>query len=706
MLKVILEVEDILMNKRIVSMIQELSKLEKIIYISTLADQFSISQRTVRNDLNAINDLLKEHELDCLRLEKGGLIVRGKDFCEVLDCIEEKDFYDYKLSKEERKKIASVLLISSSGFITLSEIADYMAVSRATIINDLDEVKKYIHSGNMNVHSHPNRGLRIDGKESDKRIFLMKLISYNPETANEDIVRKQIAVEEEMRIILNKILCEQERIYESYLDDTSFHKVIVYLEIMMSRILRSEYVEKHANKKNRKYAMAKGIMKYVEQYCNISITEEETQFFSEVLSSAHYMRQKNTDKDSIQIQMAAREFIESVSEGLKIDLNRDYEFFENLSNHLESTFAEDGLERNPVIDKVAEENQEVSFVVKRNIKILSKCAGRMITDAELGYIIVHVCAAIERKKNQICTFRVIVACHAGIGTSHLLMEKLKKHFNFEIIDIVSAHESRNIQQKEVDFVISTVPLKECKVEHITVSPLLKDEDYIKIGNLIDRLRADRKDFLIRKQERKLTSKDLMSKITPVLYEKVPEAADELIKEIANIVRGYFNDTSNMEDEIYSPDLYQLLPASHIQLNVKCEDWRQAVRASAENLLELGYIEERYIDAMIHNIEENGPYIVLSKGFAFPHEGVDQGTKKLGMNLIRLATPVEFDAEERDPVEFVCCLSAIDQKRHLKAFFHLVNMLKKEEFKEALRSCQTENEMTEVICKFEYSIEEE
>jgi hypothetical protein len=29
----------------------------------------------------------------------------------------------------------------------------------------------------------------------------------------------------------------------------------------------------------------------------------------------------------------------------------------------------------------------------------------------------------------------------------------------------------------------------------------------------------------------------------------------------------------------------------------------------------------FIYAMIANIEENGPYIVLSKGFAVPHEGI-------------------------------------------------------------------------------------
>lgn len=35
---------------------------------------------------------------------------------------------------------------------------------------------------------------------------------------------------------------------------------------------------------------------------------------------------------------------------------------------------------------------------------------------------------------------------------------------------------------QADFVVSTVLLKECRIEHITGSPLLKDEDYIRIGN--------------------------------------------------------------------------------------------------------------------------------------------------------------------------------------------------------------------------------
>lgn len=690
------------MNKRIVSVIRELSRTEESINIAELSEKFKVSQRTVRNDLNAINDILKSHGLDILRLEKGGLIIREASFPSVLGYVDEKDFYDYKLSKEERKKIASVLLITSPGFITLSEIADHMAVSRATVINDLDEIKAYIRKGGLEVHSHPNKGLQVEGIESDKRLFLMRLVSFSPEAASEDIVRKQISVDGETREILGKILYEQEHIHESFLNDSSFQRVTVYLEIMMNRLLRGEYIEARKRNPNSKTAMAQGIMKYVRQYCHINITEDEVQFLSELLCMSRYMKQKVSDRNLVRIQMAAREFIEAISEELGIDLNRDYEFFNNLSGHLEDSFsaAHTDFEKNPVIDEVERENPDISRAVRKRASVLSNYAGRVLSETELGYITVHVCAAIERKKNKEIAFHVILACHAGIGTSHLLQERLKKHFNFQIIDIVSSHEARKLKAGQADFVISTVPLRECELDYITVSPLLSDEDYIRVGNMIDRLRVNRH-LPTREKEKKKTAKELMSRISPVIYDNVPDNALELVEKIARVVTEYFDESAELlDEEVCSPCLYQMLPPSHIQLDIKCADWRQAVRKSAEKLLELGYIEERYVDAMIRNIEENGPYIVLSKGFALPHEGVEQGTKKLGMNLIRLNPPVEFDAEERDPVEFVCCLSAVDHKSHLKAFFHLVNMLKKEEFTEELRKCRTPEEMNKVIRRIE------
>lgn len=75
-----------------------------------------------------------------------------------------------------------------------------------------------------------------------------------------------------------------------------------------------------------------------------------------------------------------------------------------------------------MIDSVVEENPRILEAVQKNLPMIESYAGRKLTEAETGYIVVHLCAAIERKKNQEISFRVIVACHAGIGTSQLLLE--------------------------------------------------------------------------------------------------------------------------------------------------------------------------------------------------------------------------------------------------------------------------------------------
>ena len=357
---------------------------------------------------------------------------------------------------------------------------------------------------------------------------------------------------------------------------------------------------------------------------------------------------------------------------------------------------------NPIITEVLEDNPRVLEAVKKKIDIILRHMTRDMTEIEAGYIAVHICAALERKKNREIAFHVIVACHAGIGTSHLLLEKLKKHFNFQIVDIVSSHEASRLQKGAADFVISTIPLKGCALDYVVVSPLLSDEDYLRVGTKIDTLRNSRS-LPSRVEEKEVSAKGLIERLRPIVYEEVPEQAHSLMKRIRREIRAYMNQSVEADAEIFSPYLHHLLPASHIQLDVECTDWKDAIRKSAQKLLDSGYIEKRYIDAMIHNVEINGPYIVLSPGFAMPHEGLEEGSIKVGMNLIRLKTPVPFGEEEFDPVEFVCCLSAVDHKTHLKAFFNLINMLQKGEIKAQLHSCETPEEAALIIEKYEYDI---
>lgn len=693
------------MNKRLISIINELVELNKSISISDLAKKYQVSERTIRNDLNLIQEILAKNNLSALAFGANGYVNREKDFPCIKEHLSSTDFYQYKLSKEERKILAASILISSTEYITLSTIADQLFVSRATVINDLDGVKKYLSKGNLTVLSHPNKGLRVEGQESDKREFLIQILDLNMDQFYKSDRDLLPGIQAGDNVTIQKILIEQEQLHQYHLTDESFHNIRRYLRVMIQRNFQGEFIEPQKHELNNKYRMAQDILRYITQYCNNASSEDEVIYFSKILDRCQYLKQISTNQDAIKTQLLTRQYIEAVSEELEINLNSDYDFYENLYNHLESIFTKKNVifPQNTVFEEVIQNNPDVLRAAKKHLNIFEKYINRKIEEIEMEYIAIHICAALERRKNKEIAFHVVLACNGGIGTSQLLLARLKKHFNFHIVDIISAHEVKNIDREQVDLVISTIPLKDCQVEHIKVSPLLSDEDYIRVGSKIDALRNNRR-LPLRIQEKELSARGLLRKIKPIVTRLGGTQTEELMDQIKSVVQAYFNESSVKTNDIFSPYLHQLLSSEYIELDVECSDWREAVQKSAQILLKRGYIEERYITAMISNIEKNGPYVVLTKGFAMPHEGLDCGALKVGMGMIRLRQPVCFGDAEFDPVEFVCCLSAVDHKSHLKAFFHLVNMLKDEMFLVELRAAKTKSDCVAVIEKFEYGLD--
>ena len=696
------------MNQRSTKIVQLLSKEKDEITVSGFAEYFQVSQKTIRNDMKEINEILEKNKRGIIDIKSGGIVSIPADFKDSLSLLLEGNFYNYKLFKEERKKVASAIIVNSADYITLASIADRLMVSRATVINDLKEIKKFIRQGNLEVISHANKGLRIDGLESDKRKFLFELLRPTLRTYDnhKNIISEHVHVQSGDINIIQKIIAEQERCYKKFLPDNSFREILLYLRILINRNKLGEFLEPQPEINSDNYMFSMDILKYVSQYCDVVISDDDIKNFSTFLDEVRFKNNGTFNKNTMIIQMITRQYISSISTELGINLNVDYDFFENLSNHLESIFSAPPMDypEADIIDEVLEDNQDVLDVVIDQMPVIYKFTERKLTEIEVKYIAIHVCAAIERKKNKEVSFRVIVACHAGIGTSILLLEKLKRHFKFRVVDVISAHEAINIKPNAADFVISTVPLESCPLEYVVVSAAFNDADYIRVGNRIDALRNSR-NIPDGTEDDKLNAAELIEEITPVINELVEpkDQARVVMKELRKVVRNYFKQSVENDANIISPSLHHLLRASDIEVDVECTDWKDAIRRSADQLVDQGYIEDRYVDAMIESVNEYGPYIVLSPGFAMPHAKVEEGSIRLGMHLIRLKNPVPFGVEELDPIEFVCCLSAIDHRSYLKAFFNLVNMLKDEEYRKKLHEASSGEEMARIIEQYEYSI---
>lgn len=454
------------------------------------------------------------------------------------------------------------------------------------------------------------------------------------------------------------------------------------------RFVEIDYVSQHLSTQK----MASHLMNKMEDYFGMEHRLQEEYLLADILYNMHYLKRNDADEKIMQIQVISKQFIDAVAHDLNIDLRNDFQFYQNLTNHLQSTFKDLDMgydSDNELLYEIVKKNSEVVAAIEKNLQPLELFVQRAITREEIAYITIHVCAAMERNRYQGAQFTILLVCNSGVGTSQLLLSRLKKYFQFYVADVLPVHALANYDVTGIDLIISTVPLKEERCETIILHPYLSDEDCILLGEKLETLKSGM---------HRVNSNPNFQRLQTLIANSIaisPLDKDEIYKNIIRDLQSHFFPIAPSD----KATLRELL-AGHIEVDVECADWKEAVRRSAQPLLEQDYLSEQYITQMIRNIETMGPYIVLAQGFALPHESPDVGGMQLGMQLIRLKHPVPFHSQFYDPVDFVCCLSTIDKDSHLKAMFHLMNLLSKADFCENIRKAKTAEEVYQIIYEYE------
>lgn len=703
-------VRKIIMNKRDSDILNDIISRGGDGGISFFAQKYHVSERTIRNDLKVINEILRVNQLPPLAIRSNGAVVYYGEKRPILNLIKGNDFYAYKLSRAERQIAFSLILLLSDSFVTLTGVAEKLFVSRTTLINDFDSVKQLLRSRNLEVESHPNKGIRLLGSERERRHCIIDIIltklglsGTEPEQYGPfyNMILSLIDRNEHDKKMIEQIIKAVEKKNGLRFTDTAFVTLVYCLIVSVGRMRTGNFAEEEGESpEDANYPLAKDLFAYTADYFHLPLQKSEIRFLSEILTDLSPARRGGAGGNSVEIQVIATKFIRSISNDLHTDLTSDFTFYESLEKHLQATllnrFA--SLPQNSVTDLMTRNYPDVMRITKKEAVILEDYVHHKISENEISYLAMHVCAAIERKHGNRKKTRIAVVCGGGVGTSELLIERLKKRFNFDIAAVVAAHNADTLKDANADLIISTIPLKNCGTDFLQVSPFLDDGDYLKICRYLDSVHPSKKDDL---SANRFTSEGLMKKLQPIVSELVPQEAvtAAVLAQIRKAAAEYFGEIAERGTVL----LGQLLTPDKIRLDAECSCREDAIQQSAEILLEQGYITPPYIEAIFRNMRENGPYFVLSQGFAVPHAGLGNGSEKMGMSLLRLKSPVPFGSEEFDPVEFVCCLSAVDSDSHLKAFFNLVNLLRMDEFKNRLRTASMPEEAADIIHLYESGI---
>lgn len=117
----------------------------------------------------------------------------------------------------------------------------------------------------------------------------------------------------------------------------------------------------------------------------------------------------------------------------------------------------------------------------------------------------------------------------------------------------------------------------------------------------------------------------------------------------------------------------LLKLENVQICERAADWRDAIRTAVLPLERNGYVEPRYKEEIIGNLEKLGPYIVIAENVALPHARPEQGALKTQLGVTLFREPVHFDGKDT-PARLFVTLAAKDAESHLDALVAVSELL--------------------------------
>ena len=133
----------------------------------------------------------------------------------------------------------------------------------------------------------------------------------------------------------------------------------------------------------------------------------------------------------------------------------------------------------------------------------------------------------------------------------------------------------------------------------------------------------------------------------------------------------------------------------IRLNIEAADWEEAIRKSAQPLIDEHKVKPSYVDDMITGVKENGPYIVLTKHVALPHARPECGVKRNCFSLVVLDKPIQFAGSDR--ADIVIMFGAQDSNAHIEEGIRaIVALLDNNETMARLRAASTREEVIALL----------
>ncbi|WP_086312195.1 mannitol operon transcriptional antiterminator [Enterococcus sp. 7F3_DIV0205] len=480
--------EQLLINKRSVLM-------------NELAEDLSVSERSIRRDLKEVEEVLDSYKLKLVK-EHGILLLNGHDSDKQRFRWQLMDLSYNEYSPEERQqKILKLLLKEES--LKLVGLANDLNVTVSTIGNDLTKIEEQLPK-NVEIERKRGFGVSLKADEAQKRRLMSELFGQQfPDyqllkffqDKSRDLVTSERIEGRLLDLVSEPLLKKVEQTIKIWrnnnletISDEAYANLIVHISISVERMIAGNYIQACTSSDEMtsypEFITAQGLL--------ADILEMEPEFVpagEAAYITTHLRGVKTTEStihllenDELEVMLLVNKLIERVESELKQELPKEL-LTKGLIAHLRPTLRrlQQGMRiYNPLIHSIKQDYADLFKVVRRAFDQVYK--KNSAPDEEIGYLVLHFGAVLLQLESE-NSFSGLVVCASGIGTSRMLVTRLRQRIpQLKKLETVSLFElGRKKAEGHYNIIISTIDLGSVDFDYFLVSPILTERELSQIS---------------------------------------------------------------------------------------------------------------------------------------------------------------------------------------------------------------------------------
>ncbi|MFB7141650.1 BglG family transcription antiterminator [Gottfriedia sp. NPDC056225] len=520
--------------------VEKLLRTKNAVRIKDVSEEFCVSDRTIKNDLENVKSWFREQEVNFHAQPNKGIWI---------ECLENERIHLHnklthieksELFLDQNVRVQRIIgyLLSNSNYVTAQMLADYLNVSRNTVLNDLNQVEEYIDPWQIYLERKQRAGYRIIGEEKHLRFLcehiLKEEISHYDlyqinmylldELKNRDL---ELAIPEEFlfgyALSLHHVRRQIMETDETYTNRSDLITLLIKLMVSIMRLNLGFSLGSYRLLKKEEYTKLQKdfVLQVVENvFAEAELPLLESEFI--YISQGMFEEIKQID-----LAFVTKQIIKYVSNKERIDYESDLKLYSNLLGHLSlrihsgTTYR---VEINPFAEEINKNHPTLVQAIKEACQLYIGNYVMLAQQSFITFIALHFLVSNQNKLGAKKQAKTLYVCATGHGVARLIKNKVEKEIpGIDIFAYCSIMEVNEICKKEqIDLIISVLPI-EANVPVIVVNPIPTKSDLKVIKKAVGKIVS-------------YENRQLDDLLTNGFYKEETESSEMISQEI--IVKGY------------------------------------------------------------------------------------------------------------------------------------------------------------------------